>query len=288
MSQIDHWMPFYAGDYLADTMHLSRDEHGGYLLLIMAYWRNGGPLPDNDKQLAAIVKASLSEWRKLRRVLAPFFTITDDHSWRHRRIDRELAGRLDHHQRLSEAGAKGAERRWRGHSGDNGQAISLAYGDDMARPMARPMAMQWPIDGKPQPHTQSYPTSLRSVGYSSSLRSSECPPAAAKSLMRRARKVLGERSAGLVGKMLRQHSAGVVGEALNAVEAKAPIDPRAFFVAACEGPPEIEVPEPVKSYTGPRSPPPGLTTEEEKDAWWADREQRFGVKRHEVERLQDR
>lgn len=90
MSKPNAWMPLYIADYLADTQHLTRDEHGAYLLLIMAYWRNGGPLPDDDKRMAAIVKATRKEWDELRQVLAEFFEIADG-MWHQKRLDEELA-----------------------------------------------------------------------------------------------------------------------------------------------------------------------------------------------------
>lgn len=85
----DSFMPLFIGDYLADTMHLTRDQHGGYLLLIMAYWRQGRPLANEDETLAAISKSSLVEWAKLRPLYAPFFQISEG-LWRHKRVDQEL------------------------------------------------------------------------------------------------------------------------------------------------------------------------------------------------------
>jgi len=58
----DMWMPLWTGDYLKDTMGLSRAEHGSYMFLIMAYWNRGGPLPDDDAELQIIARCPDHEW----------------------------------------------------------------------------------------------------------------------------------------------------------------------------------------------------------------------------------
>ena len=123
--KIDAWMPLWIGAYLADTQHLSRDEHGAYLLLIMAYWRGAAPLADDDKRLAAIVKASADEWTAMRPVLAEFF-ICRDGLWRHKRIDHELADAAAKKTKASIHGQAGANARWGSESGKcSGNARAL-------------------------------------------------------------------------------------------------------------------------------------------------------------------
>ncbi|HAD1120104.1 TPA_asm: DUF1376 domain-containing protein, partial [Salmonella enterica subsp. enterica serovar Typhimurium] len=39
------YMQLYIADYLADTMHLSAEEHGAYLLLMFNYWQTGRAIP---------------------------------------------------------------------------------------------------------------------------------------------------------------------------------------------------------------------------------------------------
>jgi uncharacterized protein YdaU (DUF1376 family) len=84
------YMKLYIADYLADTTHLSRSEHGAYLLLLMAMWRAGGKLPNKDEKLAAIAKASPKEWAALRPTMLEFFAVSGG-SLRHKRLGKELA-----------------------------------------------------------------------------------------------------------------------------------------------------------------------------------------------------
>lgn len=111
MSQLNIWFPFYVNDYMGDTMSLSTLDHGVYFLLICAYYKNGGPLPDNDKTLANIVKLSLSDWSASRSTVAPFFKIIRG-KWIHSRADREI----ERAKSMQDAKRKGAaitnQKRW--------------------------------------------------------------------------------------------------------------------------------------------------------------------------------
>ena len=88
------WMPLWIGDYLRDTLGLDRAEHGSYLLFIMAYWANGGPIKDDDRLVKNIVRCPDHEWSRTRGWLLDYFTIENGY-WRHKRIDAELKAAKD-------------------------------------------------------------------------------------------------------------------------------------------------------------------------------------------------
>lgn len=111
VKKTDLWLPLWVGPYLADTQHLTRDEHGGYFLLLLAYWRNGGPLLDDDKRLASITKSTAKEWKKLKPILSEFFTVADGR-WTQKRMEKELAASLANLAQKSLAGKASAEKRW--------------------------------------------------------------------------------------------------------------------------------------------------------------------------------
>lgn len=96
------WMPFYGDDYMADTGHLSRADHGSYLLLIIYYWHHGR-LPTDDATLARIANASPKEWKTSKPILQAFFF----DGWRHKRVDAELSKSEAAYDRRANAGRIG-------------------------------------------------------------------------------------------------------------------------------------------------------------------------------------
>ena len=104
------WMRFCIPDYLADTMHLTTLQTGAYNLLLMTYYMRGGPLPDDDAQLAAICKLSAHHWRKHRPILAGFFTVADGW-WTQKRAQKELTHFSNIRSQRSKAGVLSAKAR---------------------------------------------------------------------------------------------------------------------------------------------------------------------------------
>lgn len=127
MAKADIWMPLYIGDYLADTMHLTTEQHGAYLLLIMAYWKNGGPLTGNDSALASICRLSGDAWSNARAMLEPFFVIDPaSGSWRHERIEKEMANATESKERRVSKAKAAAEARWNKDAASNASSMPQA------------------------------------------------------------------------------------------------------------------------------------------------------------------
>ena len=70
-------MPMYWDAYLADTTHLTTEEHGAYLLLLAAMWRRNGSVPDDDKDNARILGLTVAKWRKVKARLSDFLIVSD-------------------------------------------------------------------------------------------------------------------------------------------------------------------------------------------------------------------
>jgi uncharacterized protein YdaU (DUF1376 family) len=128
-------MKLFWGDYHKATRHLSRDQHGAYLLLIGEAWRLGGALPDDDRLLAAWTLCTAQEWGAMRDTILAFFAFRRG-KWVHDRVREELAHYEDVSRKRKSAGKTGG---------------STTHGKDTQNPEA--IAMHLPTKPEPEPET---------------------------------------------------------------------------------------------------------------------------------------
>lgn len=106
------YIPFYPADYLANTMHLTIEEHGAYLKLMFCMWRAGGTLPDNDKKVCTMLSIGMKKWQAIKPVIAPYFTYENGVFFQ-----RRLA------EELKKAEGKREERAISGSAGGKAKAL---------------------------------------------------------------------------------------------------------------------------------------------------------------------
>ena len=102
------YMQLYIADYLADTMHLSAEEHGAYLLLMFNYWQTGKPIPKN--RLAKIARLTNERWADVEPSLREFFCDNGE-EWVHLRIEEDLATVREKLTKKSAAGKASVQAR---------------------------------------------------------------------------------------------------------------------------------------------------------------------------------
>jgi len=106
MAKYNQWMKFSIGDYLADTAHLTAQQHGIYMLLIMHYWRNES-LPDNDAQLFVIAKAFTKEIQDdVKYIVSTFFK-----NGTQKRLDKEISTAKEKYEKRVIAQKQSVEKR---------------------------------------------------------------------------------------------------------------------------------------------------------------------------------
>lgn len=104
-------LPLWTDAYIADTTDLSAEEHGVYLLLLMAAWRSPDcSLPDDDERLCRMARVGIKKWRKLRVVMERFWTV-GDHGWTQKRLLEERARVEMSRSQKSRAGKNSALKR---------------------------------------------------------------------------------------------------------------------------------------------------------------------------------
>lgn len=101
------YMPFWVDDYQRDTRHLTTEEHGAYLLLLMAAWAAPtNSLPDDDDMLARVAGISAHRWATMKHIIMAFWTF-DGRSkrWVQKRLKKERRLAVDRKHKASGAAA---------------------------------------------------------------------------------------------------------------------------------------------------------------------------------------
>lgn len=71
-------LPLWTDALLGDTTHLSAEEFGVYMLLLIAAWRRPDcDLPDDDALLARYARVTPRRWDRLKAIIRPFFRSED-------------------------------------------------------------------------------------------------------------------------------------------------------------------------------------------------------------------
>lgn len=102
------FMQLYVADYLGDTRHLTTEQHGAYLLLLMTMWRSDGRLPNDDKKLARIAGTTPSRWAKIAPEVMEFFDV-DGSEITNARLSKELEKAQEKSIKRAVSGTKGAQ-----------------------------------------------------------------------------------------------------------------------------------------------------------------------------------
>jgi len=227
------WMPFYVGDFLADTMHLSAIETGIYVRLLLHCWQHR-TIPTDNKKLSLITHCDPRLWHQYRETVLAFFDTVDGSTMQHKRVSAEL-------HRSEEISNKRKAAALQKHS--------------KSPPIAEQLHTQL------QPHTQSQRKEERkqdapsgAIGFSEKdCRTAELDllteavngkhvdlPDGSKAelerqLFRRGKQVLGPDSGGLIKKLLNAKQ-GVVAHAQAAIEmASTKENPREYVGAVIRG-----------------------------------------------------
>ncbi|WP_435170787.1 YdaU family protein [Falsirhodobacter sp. 1013] len=101
-------MQLYPGDYLADTLHLTTEQHGAYCLLLMTMWRSGASLPNDPAKLARITRVSPKRWPSVWAEIQSFFAVEGDEIT-NPRLTKEYQKAVSISQERKTAGKKGGE-----------------------------------------------------------------------------------------------------------------------------------------------------------------------------------
>lgn len=132
-------IPYFGDAYMADTRHLTLEEHGAYHLLLLIAWRSPNcALPDDDKRIAQMLGITPKKWAKLKPTIMAFWTRTEN-GWEQKRLTKERRWVEEKSRKNSAAAeAKWEAKRLKNNSGRDANADANAQANADANGYAPP------------------------------------------------------------------------------------------------------------------------------------------------------
>jgi uncharacterized protein YdaU (DUF1376 family) len=100
------FMQLYVSDFVGDTLLLSTEHIGAYLLLLIALWNADGVLPADDVKLARVARMTVKKWKSVSSEILPFFCV-EDGVLTHNRLTNELHKSERQSELRAAAGSRG-------------------------------------------------------------------------------------------------------------------------------------------------------------------------------------
>lgn len=164
MSKAAPAIPFFGDAYIADTRHLSLEEHGAYLQLLMIAWRSEDcALPDDDKRIAQMLGITTAKWKKLKPTIMAFWRL-EDGRWTQKRLKKERTFVTE----KREKNALAAKTRWSGQPTENirggvSERISKRTSERICQNDAPPPPQVSKRSNPPTSQSPTLPADVRSV-----------------------------------------------------------------------------------------------------------------------------
>lgn len=214
------WFPFYVADYQMDTLDLTLEQHGAYMLLLILSWRRpDGGLDESDLKRSFQALAAGLHGRTYNAVVPPllnrFFTLGEDGLYRNKRLEEER-------QKCTKLSAKQSENALKRHAAnrennnlDHATVVPSHSHSQLQSQRRKKDGAEAPLLALVEP-TQPPPS----------------PSTPEAELYRRGREVLGKSSGGQITKFMKAKG-GSIAEARAAIEiASTKGNPLEWFSAA--------------------------------------------------------
>ena len=153
-------MQLYVADYLGDTRHLTTEQHGAYLLLLMTMWRSEGVLSDDPAKLARIAGLTVARWKKISEDVLAFFTPCEG-GLTQARLVAELTIADEKSEKRSQAGKAGGRAK---ALKDKKAGVANAKRSSWHSPEPEPEKKEEAIASlSPKPKSRSYPEAFEAA-----------------------------------------------------------------------------------------------------------------------------